>query len=351
MEVTSPQSPAELLELLAGQSPKNTLDAKAATYGPPPLAFPTGGPLFQESLADSPPPPFFGWCLDQVGESPELSGEIIARLEGANKIERSQLVSWLLRAAMSLSLSKYGCRVVQKALELASSSDRDALVAALQPFVEELYDSPHGNHVLTKIVEVMPSAAIGFIIAKLLGKGSTVARHRFGCRVLERLIEHCDESQIGGLIDEIVSESAMLCRHPYGNFVVQHLIEHSPAHRSPILESMLQDLPLLAVHRTASHVVQKIMDYSEEDGKEAIVASLLHAEKPNSLVEVACSRYGSFVVEQLADMNEAGDEVKQSIITGSEELSHSPFGKRVLEHIGLAPLEEAPMSPSGTSKL
>lgn len=348
---SSPASPAEVLELLADQSPSV---AKLPCNAPPPLVFPTGGPLYQEKLPGAIPVHFFGWCLeglDGVGESQERSGEILERLEVADRIERSQLIGWISKAARPLSLSKWGCRVVQKALEVASSTDRDALVAKLDGFVEDLYDSPHGNHVLSKIVEVMPSASIGCVIAKLVGKGTTVARHRFGCRVLERLIEHCDESQIGTLIDEIVAESAALSKHAYGNFVVQHLMEHLPSRRASILEGMLQDLPMLGNHRHGSHVVQKVMEHCDEEGKEAIISALLHAESPNTLVEVACSRYGSFVVEQLAGMSEAGNEVKQAIVDGRDRLSDSPFGFRVLEHFDLARLEEPPASPSGASKL
>jgi mRNA-binding protein PUF3 len=291
--------------------------------------------------------------LEDVAESQEISNEIVDRMDAANKVEQSQIVTWLLKATRTLSLARSGTRVVQKALEVANSSDRDRLVESLLPFVDDLYDSPHGNHVLTKIVEVVPSAAMGRVIDQLLGKGRAVARHRFGCRVLERLIEHCDESQIGGLIDEIVPESLALCRHLYGNFVISHLIEHSVSYRGLILESILPDVPLLASHRIASHVVQKIMDHSDKDGKQAIVASLLQAESPNSLPDIACSRYGSYVVEQLAGMMEAGSEVKECIAKARESLSQSEFGKHVLECYGLTIVAQEHSLPTsnGTSKL
>lgn len=362
------QSPAELLELLAGQVPRATIGlGKAASHARPPIAlFPTGAPAYHEGPIDSDFAALLRWSPEEIGENQERSEKLMAMLENPDQLKKKQLVAWLSKSAMPLALSKHGTRVIQKALEVASSADRDALVAALGPFVEQLYDSPHGNYVLTKIVEVMPSAAIGFLIAQLMGKGPAVARHRFGCRVLERLIEHCDQSQIGELIDEIVLESGSLCHHNYGNFVVQHLIEHSPTHRSAILANMLEKLPELASHRTASHAVQKILDCSGKDGQFAIVAKLLEAESPHTLAEISCNRYGSFVVEQIAGMmkdeseehsREAlqGIEVKKLITASREELSQSPFGVRVLQTFGdpfcLAPLGEAPTSSSGTSKL
>jgi len=329
---------------LLGPSPKATQDAKAAAFGHAPLAYTTGRPILQEMLPYIGPRSFSGCCLDEIGESEECSNEILARLEAADKIERSQLVAWLLEAILPLARSRCGCRVVQKALELAGSSDRDALVARLEPFFQELYVCPNGNHVLSKVVEVMPATSIGSVIAKFVGQGVAVAKHRYGCRVLERLIEHCDESQIGVLIDEIVAESNDLCRHQYANFVIQHLIEHSPDYRTQILDSMLEDLPIAAVCRYGSHVVQKLMDYSDEDRRPDIVAALLHGKSPNTLVEVASDRYGSYVVEQLAGMSDAGSDVTESIAKGCDELSQSRWGLKVLQCCGVVPSEEKPSS-------
>ena len=74
----------------------------------------------------------------------------------------------------------------------------------------------------------------------------------------------------------------------------------------------------MATHRTASHVVQRALTYSDERGqamivqagmgglnhhgdhgglKHALPQALLHGHGENSLVKVATGRYGSFVVE------------------------------------------------------
>lgn len=318
------QSAAELLELLAGPSPTV---AKAAET---PL-FPIGSLSLQDETC-SPPGP----NAADLGESQARCAEAICRLEAAGPEETCQLVQWLSKAAHSLATSKFGCRLVQTALDKANCADRDALVKILQPHVEELYNCPHGNHVLSKIIEVTPSscAALGFVIEKFAGRGVTTAKHRFGCRIMERLIEHCDESQIGSLVKEVVADAGTLIKHPYGNFVMQHLLEHWPSERGSILQAILQDVPGLAVHRTASHVVQKALDWCDEEGKEQIVVALLSCK---SLEQVACNRYGSYVVEQLEDVSTYNDEVKQRIAQDQQNLSahKDDYGRRVLQRFGL----------------
>mmetsp|Transcript_59529 Transcript_59529/g.153296 ORF Transcript_59529/g.153296 Transcript_59529/m.153296 type:complete len:465 (-) Transcript_59529:586-1980(-) len=286
--------------------------------------------------------------LEELVEHQEKCSELVAKLEAADSAEKKRIIEWLLPVAMQLALSRCGCRVVQKALEAQGSAGRNLLVAELEPNTVELYESLHGNHVLTKMIEMMPSAALRPIVDRLWEKGATsVARHRFGCRVFERLIEHCNETEIGALLDQIVADSEALCRHQYGNFVVQHLLEHGSAlRRNAILARLLPDIPALAMHRTASHVVQRALDYSDEEGQAAIVNQLLWAANPGSLIEVAGSRYGSFVAEQLNTLkmpNNQGlsDEVARRFADNIAELGKSNFGNRVVECFGL----EVPPTP------
>jgi len=284
-----------------------------------------------------------------LAEDQKRSSELIARLEAAGASERRVLIDWLIAGGHTLALSQHGCRVVQKALEVAGGSGRDRLAAELESHAAELYQSLHGNYVLTKMVEVMPPATLGGMINMLEEQGpSAVARHRFGCRVLERLVQHCSEKEIGGLMDKLIADCGALCRHPFGNFVVQVLLEHgSPIRRACILQQLLEVVPNLAMHRTASHVVEKALYYSDEQGQSAIVSSLLQAPSPNSLLDVAGNRYGSFVAEKVVSLQVWGvDEVHRRMAEGLPELAKSHFGRRVAEACGL-PL---PVN-SGTSLL
>eukprot|EP00747_Dinoflagellata_sp_TGD_P166700 gnl/TRDRNA2_/TRDRNA2_189901_c0_seq1.p1 gnl/TRDRNA2_/TRDRNA2_189901_c0~~gnl/TRDRNA2_/TRDRNA2_189901_c0_seq1.p1 ORF type:complete len:579 (+),score=117.25 gnl/TRDRNA2_/TRDRNA2_189901_c0_seq1:242-1738(+) len=287
----------------------------------------------------------------QLAEDDEKSKEIIARLEDGSRLERKAVLLWLRPALRDLALSRCGCRVVQKALDVAGGPDRDRLVAELQPHVVELYESLHGNHVLAKIVEVMPSGSVGFVVRELLGRAMLVAKHRFGCRVLERLIEHCSEPQIAALVDEIVSEAETLCRHPYGNFVIQHLLEHgAPDCRASIVRRMLPFASMLSMHRTASHVIQRALDYSDEDGQRQIVETLLCSKESGfTIVDVASSRYGSFVVEQIASVRSSFAELRSRLLEGISQLSRSQFSKRVIDRYGLQAAVPATTEPTSVS--
>merc|ERR1712060_179828 len=126
----------------------------------------------------------------------------------------------------------------------------------------------------------------------------------------------------------------------YGNFIIQHLIEQgSPARRLSILKELLPILPYLAMHRTASHVVQRVLEYSDMESMQMIVSKLLYAESPNSFADVASSRYGSFVVEQFIDLRprfpECFNAVHCHLAENVEKVGQGLYGKRVAERFGL----------------
>lgn len=273
------------------------------------------------------------YSVKQLCENEDLCTQCCALLEKSAAEQEDAIAEWILPDVLEMALSQYGCRVVQKLLDKLRSHGRDRLVAKLGESTVALYESPNGNHVLTKAIEVMPSSALTLIIKQVESKGFwEVARHNFGCRVLERLIEHCKEDQMRDLIDKLVDSAPDLCRHKFSNFVIQHLLEHGEVHRRvAVVERLLPIMPYLSMHRTASHVVQQALNYSSKEAQIAIVHALLQAQGSFSIVEVAASRYGSYVVEELHHNGSSWVvcEVRRRLLEAPVHLRGSAAFKRV----------------------
>jgi len=268
------------------------------------------------------------------------------------------------RGFVEVALSLRGCRIVQRVMDLAEKETLVQFVDAMAPRTLELLASPNGNHVLAKVIERLPGEALQPLIEQLRNKGFTiVARHRFGCRVLQRLIEHCTVQEVvTELVGAVVQESYLLCRHPYGNFVVQHILEHGTApQRQLIIANMLTTanrlstaapvgIPMLSKHRTASHVVQKALDFADAQYQRIIVESLLCAPAHGeySIEEVCRSRYGSFVVEQIATRRTPLFEVVQQRLHGNLlVIAQTDYGRRVAEAFELeVPESMIPVTPA-----
>lgn len=95
---------------------------------------------------------------------------------------------WLLQV-LALSLQMYGCRVIQKALEVATLEQQLAIVQELEGHVMRCVRDQNGNHVIQKIIECVPSPHIVTMLDTFIGQVVPLSTHPFGCRVVQRILE------------------------------------------------------------------------------------------------------------------------------------------------------------------
>mmetsp|Transcript_31184 Transcript_31184/g.97011 ORF Transcript_31184/g.97011 Transcript_31184/m.97011 type:complete len:539 (-) Transcript_31184:110-1726(-) len=229
-------------------------------------------------------------------EPDECEGLLLQLSEDAAM--RPALLKQITGRMWSLASTPGGCRVVQKALEVAETSERVALAQRLQGHVQEACTSPHANHVLQRCIELMPPDRMEFVLTELKGHAIPAARHRYGCRVLERLIEHCSSGQTAPLVEEVLLGASQLCRHTFGNFVIQHILVHGmEEQRQRVAGVLCADIQRLARHRVASHVVRcALVHCSLEDRQRLALAMSADAGEFADLAHHHC---GSFVVREM----------------------------------------------------
>jgi pumilio RNA-binding family len=274
-----------------------------------------------------------------VSEDADLSMKILNLLESKDKVKKSSILGWISPATLELALSAHGCRIVQKAFDVACGDEKRELAIKLHGHVKDLLESQHGNHVLQKCIEVLPPQAVQFIIDELAFwpmSWAGVAKHRFGCRVIERLLEHCPEDMTVPLTDAVVSDASALARHPYGNYVVQHVLEYGTDVHRNLLVSVLVDtgIAFLAQHRIASNVIESALGRVCSADQQTIGLALLAA--PQTLLVVGCSRYGTHVVNRLLEVLAPGPlrvQVVRQLLDNLPQIMESKHSKHLVEKL------------------
>ena len=94
---------------------------------------------------------------------------------------------------LKLTEHMYGCRVVQKALEVIGFEQQKLLVSELQAHVLHCIYDQNGNHVIQKCIEKMPPHSIYFVIEPVLQNVYQLCIHSYGCRVVQRVLEYGEE--------------------------------------------------------------------------------------------------------------------------------------------------------------
>jgi len=196
---------------------------------------------------------------------------MFSELECSNLDRRQMAIKWVVSSTRLLAFTRRGCRIVQRALEVAVWEDQERLVKKLEGLVLEALRSPHANYVLQKCFEIMPPHNLQFVLSELTGHGATVARHRFGCRILQRILEHCPPDQKEQLIAEVLMCTPQLARHTYGNFVIQHILQYGTSCQvHQIADVLLADAMRFATHRVASHVMSCAMSCCSPDDVQSL---------------------------------------------------------------------------------
>eukprot|EP00930_Biecheleria_cincta_P042922 TRINITY_DN29533_c0_g1_i1.p1 TRINITY_DN29533_c0_g1~~TRINITY_DN29533_c0_g1_i1.p1 ORF type:complete len:461 (+),score=80.16 TRINITY_DN29533_c0_g1_i1:148-1383(+) len=273
----------------------------------------------------------------QIGEHEECCKSVCERLESESSTHTT--LAWLLPAVRALALSRWGSRVVQKAIEVADSEYRNKLLAELQDHVVELYESPHGNHVVQVILSKLPGAKHSAILSALEKRGWVeVAKHQYGCRVVERVMEHSPARDISPLIGQVLEEVGNLSEHCYGNFPVQHLLEHYSQYGNVVVDCLLARVSELSMHKHGSHVVQAMLRHCDQTNRHRICHALIQQD----LLQVAKHKFGHFVLEEVAELtDDVSLGIRQVLSEGLVELLEGPHGCRVAEKFQLQPQQFA----------
>mmetsp|Transcript_44683 Transcript_44683/g.83901 ORF Transcript_44683/g.83901 Transcript_44683/m.83901 type:complete len:521 (-) Transcript_44683:96-1658(-) len=262
----------------------------------------------------------------------ELAACCSEQLESGVEEEQCAAIAALHGMVLALSFEPQGCRVVQRAFEVASRSDTEALCLELHGHVRVAVESPHANHVVQKVVEVLPSAKTAFVPEELLGVAVLTASHRYGCRIVCRIVEHPGSDQRIALIAELLGQTQELCRSVYGHHVIGSILEHGTwEQRKTIAAAVLSaGVVKYAKNRHASYVVEKALELADQEDRELLMAELLR--DPETLPMLAESQFGHHVVKALIRNAGGYSQTALSYLAyATQRLEVTKFGKRLLE--------------------
>jgi pumilio RNA-binding family len=245
----------------------------------------------------------------------------------------------LLGHVGTLSLGMYGCRVVQKALEVLPLAVQTELVAelAVDGTVMRCVRDQNGNHVIQKCVEcIHPSTTIDFIIEVVRADPAGLSEHAYGCRIVQRVLEHCDIAAAkSSITDDLLAAVIRLSENQFGNYVIQHLLDYgSEEIRQAVIQELEGQVVLLSSHKFASNVVEKCLQHATPQQRHDMVALAL-GDGPEVLQQMMKDQYGNYVVQKMLDECEDSQWhiLMDRIQAHLTQLKKFTYGKHILARV------------------
>jgi len=236
-----------------------------------------------------------------AGGAQTKAASLMKALTGCDERTRAEAVEQVADSMWPMAVQRHGCRVAQKAFEVADGDQKNLLAEGLRGHIREAIESPHGNYVVQRCVESNSVEGTQIVVDEMRGASLFFSRRRFGCRVIERLLENCTRPQVSEIGQEVMREADELITHPFGNFVMQHILKYGAAedqHR--IVKFLVRDIYNLAKHRVASHVIEAALAHSCPEDRRLLLQAL--SADPSELALLSQSHYGCFVAREMTRM-------------------------------------------------
>lgn len=273
----------------------------------------------------------------------------------------------------NLSTHRYGCRIVQKVIEVLPESLQVELTSELVGRVIECVEDMHGNHVMQMCVKQMLPSRVNFILDALLKSVHRMSQHMYGCRVLQRLLERCTTQQLEPLLDRIMSNVAKLAKDKHGNYVVQCILEKGRLDDKRRVIEVVRDCFIdFAKDKVSSNVVERCfevcavgVDSEKLSEDREILYRIVLGDSGDAaaapLQQLMHDRFGNYIVQCVIKHSRGADrEALQARIAAAEpQLCDSATGRHVIAAMqratGQTPdeskEEQAPGAPSKGSVL
>lgn len=263
--------------------------------------------------------------------------------ETGTEQQRTALAGQLTGSIFSLATHRYGCRVIQKMVQLMP--DGAHITSELAPRVLECIQNMHANHVIQSCVTCLQPSALGFVIEALQESAETMAGHMYGCRVIQRLLERCCPTEhLRGLLGRVLTGTQRLAQDNHGNYVIQCILERGRKEdKRQVLETIRRDVVEFAKNKVSSNVVEKCFEVSTKgpdaeflcEEREALFRSILgNEDDPNSpLRQLMHDKFGNYAVQCVIRHSRPGAEQKmlqERILALEAELRSSDTGSHIL---------------------
>uniref|UniRef100_A0ACD5WMP6 Uncharacterized protein n=1 Tax=Avena sativa TaxID=4498 RepID=A0ACD5WMP6_AVESA len=255
--------------------------------------------------------------------------------EFATESQLSQLADKLSGHILNLSCQMYGCRVVQKVIEVVDMDRKIDIVNELKNSVLKCINDQNGNHVIQKCIECVPEDRIPFVIEPILAQICMLCTHQYGCRVIQRVLEHChDPATQSAVMDEIVQHACGLTEDKYGNYVVQHVLQHGkPEERSSIIQKLSGQVVILSQQKYASNVVEKCLAFGTPDERDGFISEIVSCGQ--TFQALMKDQFGNYVVQKV--LQTCDDKYLEMILSSIKvhlnELKNYTYGKHIVARV------------------
>lgn len=224
-------------------------------------------------------------------------------LENGSAARVSQIFACIRMQVRELCFHKFGCRIVQKAIEVLPLEQQQALIGELsEDDVVDMMTNDMGNHVLQRMIQsVRPTSEVDFIVRLASQSVIELCMDVNGCRIIQRLLEFMPRAQIKApIVDVILSHVTQLTPTDYGNYVIVNIMEKGQEdEKARVVDAIKDDVIKYSLNKLGSNVVESCLSHAPAALKLQILDRIIGVQVMDgelSLVRMIENDYANYVI-------------------------------------------------------
>jgi len=296
--------------------------------------------------------------VNELALSP-MGNFIVQKMPGIREDIDKQLCIQLAEDMIKLTMSKYGCRVVQTVITVVRPEHVKKLIVALRGYELDACLDLNGTHVIQILLgqryQVYEDFFNPIANREIL---RDLVEHKLGCRIiqscLDSLSKEITSSYVPPLLNKLIIpllvDAKRYTENEFANYVIQNIIKNPSFSRQRdfiIDQVLLGNLLRLSQGKFSSHVVEAALDKACKDRLGRMCREIFHdykiIEKGRTPLEVLLfDQYGNYIMQKLLLIAIAvckglreGEQnwmsiLTQAVIRNRERLSRYSSGKKIL---------------------
>ncbi|SPO30164.1 uncharacterized protein UTRI_06003 [Ustilago trichophora] len=276
-------------------------------------------------------------CARIVSLSHDRHGNFL--VQGAIE-SRPETAMHLKGAFVELTMSQFGCHVVQKALEGEETVREAVTEELLGSRLDQTLTSRHSIHVWQRILETewtrpqFREQIFASINRQLKGRWARTARQETGSIICQNIFESAQPAEKAQCMQEVLEELDECATNQWGVWVVQHIIEHgAEEERRAALRGLVRSASKLTLSQYGQKAVMSGLKTGEGQFLQDYVDVMCHSSQPRRppLIDVCLAAHGMQIVTQLLTTvdQKTRDRIISTVRRNSVFLKGSKAGMKV----------------------
>ena len=261
--------------------------------------------------------------MDQIQVRPShttaINGSVPSSASSSTLVSSSGITSMAELSAVplaeldyvKLATDQFGCRFLQKKLELPNGSDtvRDLLYEQIKPILLDLILDPFGNYLIQKLCDYLTEAQRTFLIRSIYPNVFQISINQYGTRSLQKIIDTMDgENQMDLIVKGFsqqftsIKQVVKLINDLNGNHVIQKCIFKFPTTKFDfIIDAIIHEDNIIAIstHKHGCCVLQKLLSVSSIQQIFNISVKVIQF-----LPQFINDQFGNYIIQFLLEIKE-----------------------------------------------